>query len=162
MTLEQVTTESKKDATIKSVINAVSTNNWNDELSKPFKSIKLELSVNNEILLKGNQIILPKSLHQSAINLAHQGHLGIEKCKALLREKVYRPTMNRDVRDTIGVFFTCQPIIGTRNRPEPQDKKQFNEHLKTKESDIAVGDFVLLKKERKTNYHQILDPKDLR
>ena len=119
MTVEEVRESSKRDNIIKSVIQAIKSKNWNSIHTVPFRQIKHELSENDGILLKCNQIILPKELQNKAIEIAHQGHLGINKCKALLREKVYWPSMNKDIQNAIGSCFACQAIIDNPQTREP-------------------------------------------
>ena len=54
---------------------------------KSYNKIKNSLTYNNhhEVILKDNCIVLPKVYYKIAITLAHQGHQGIIKTKALLR-----------------------------------------------------------------------------
>jgi hypothetical protein len=40
-----------------------------------------------EMLLKDTRIVIPHSLSEKVVDIAHQGHQGIVKTKALLREK---------------------------------------------------------------------------
>ena len=42
---------------------------------------------NNNVILCGNRIVIPTSLQNRAMVLAHKGHQGIVKTKKLLREK---------------------------------------------------------------------------
>ena len=102
MTFDEVRSASLKDDVVNAVITAVETDNWKNENTNSFKDIKHELSVTNGILLKCNQIVLPKTLQRQAIDIAHQGHLGIHKTNALLREKVYWHSLNKDVKETVG------------------------------------------------------------
>ena len=67
---------------------------------------------------KQNQIVLPLSLQKRAVNIAHQGHLGIAKSKALLRTKVFWPTMDQDVREKIATCLACQAVTDN-SKPEP-------------------------------------------
>jgi hypothetical protein len=46
------------------------------------------------ILLCNNHIVIPTTLQQRVVNIAHEGHMGIVKTKQLLREKVWFPAMN--------------------------------------------------------------------
>ena len=53
------------------------------------------------LLLRNRRIVLPKSLQEKAIIIAHEGHLGMTKTKSLLRSKVWYPTMDRMVENII-------------------------------------------------------------
>ena len=80
----------------------------------------------HEVTLKDNRIVLPNVYHKIAITLAHQGHQGITKTKALLGNTVFFFNMNKLVEEEIGNCITCQsltqpkppqPIVST-NMPE--------------------------------------------
>ena len=45
-------------------------------------------------------------------------HLGIEKTKSLIREKIWFPQVDNRIRDTIEHCITCQ-AAGHMNPPEP-------------------------------------------
>lgn len=51
----------------------------------PHWNIRNELSEANGLLFKGRQLIIPKTMQSSTLDLIHEGHLGIEKCKACAR-----------------------------------------------------------------------------
>ena len=52
-------------------------------------------------LLKGNHIVLPKSLRKAVLELAHDrpmsGHLGLGKCKKRVLQSFYWPGVFADV-----------------------------------------------------------------
>ena len=48
---------------------------------KPYKLIATEMSINDGVSLRGNKIIVPESVQQSIINLSHEEHQGIVRCK---------------------------------------------------------------------------------
>lgn len=58
--------------------------------------------------MKRNQIVLPESLHQQAVNLAHSGHQGTTKTTTLLRENVWFQVMTSIMDDTIKNCMQCQ------------------------------------------------------
>ena len=54
-----------------------------------FVNVKDELTASSDsnLILRGNHIVIPASLQQRAVEIAHEGHQGIVKTKKLLREK---------------------------------------------------------------------------
>ncbi|XP_057306155.1 uncharacterized protein K02A2.6-like [Hydractinia symbiolongicarpus] len=62
--------------------------------------------------------ILPKSLRQTAINIAHQGHLGVQKVKNLLRSKIYWKGMDSHITETLSKCRVCQSV-GPYHAPTP-------------------------------------------
>ena len=55
--------------------------------------MKEELSISHGLILRGTRTIVPTSLQQRAVDIAHEAHLGIQKTKALLREKLWFPRL---------------------------------------------------------------------
>ena len=66
------------------------------------KAVRDELTVHSDnILLRNNRIVLPKSLLQRAVNIAHEGHQGVAKTQAFLRSKVWFPGMDGVVEEAV-------------------------------------------------------------
>ena len=61
-----------------------------DSRLRPYFNVHNELAVNTEhdIVLRQSRIMMPSSLQNSAIEIAHEGHQGVVKTKQLLRTKV--------------------------------------------------------------------------
>lgn len=117
MTIEEVAQETSQDPTLLTVINALRTNKWHDEGKETdqrlFHTLYLcrsELAVadNLPIILKGHQIVLPQSLHDRVIDIAHSGHQGIIKTLSLLREKIWIPNMQNRVENAVNNCMQCQ------------------------------------------------------
>ena len=77
--LSTIATETDKDKTLVEIRNFINKNQYwvpkssSDEVQK-FRGIMSEITVTgNGILLKGSRIVLPKSLHDTALELAHRG-----------------------------------------------------------------------------------------
>ena len=68
--------------------------------------------------MRGNRIVMPESLWKQSILLDHEGHQGIVRTKARLREKVWWPRMDKQVEETIPACHPCQ-LVGPRAKPEP-------------------------------------------
>jgi hypothetical protein len=77
------------------------------ELSR-FERIKTELTCTNTLLLKSNRIVVPTSLQERAIDIAHEAHLGIAKTKGLVREKVWFPLMDKMIEQKVRSCLPCQ------------------------------------------------------
>ena len=70
-------------------------------------NIKNDLSEAEGLLFKGRQLIIPRAMQTNILDLIHESHLGIEKCKARARSTVYWPGMSRDIHDTVAKCATC-------------------------------------------------------
>ncbi|CAB4029109.1 hypothetical conserved 1030 [Paramuricea clavata] len=81
--------------------------------------LKDELSItNNGILLRDTRIIIPKSLQSRTLPIAHEGHQGIAKTKALLRTKVWWPGLDTAVESLVKSCLPCQSA--TIQAPQPK------------------------------------------
>lgn len=55
-----------------------------------------------------DKLIVPTSLRSYMLDLIHESHLGIEKCKARAREVVYWPGMSNKIHDYVLKCKTCE------------------------------------------------------
>ena len=63
---------------------------------KPFQKIYNELAISDEeLILKSEKIILPESLHNLALDKAHQGHPGMNGLKRHLPSHFWLPKMDK-------------------------------------------------------------------
>ena len=102
MTLKEILDATNADAALAELRDAIKTNKWDSPVVKPFKAVKNELTTTTQgIILRGTRIVIPAVLQQRAIDIAHETHLGIEKTKSLIREKIWFPQIDSRVKDTI-------------------------------------------------------------
>ena len=75
------------------------------------RSIRDELTVHSDnVLLRDKRIVLPKSLRDRAVQIAHEGHQGITRTKSFLRSKVWFPNLRDRVEQTIKGCVACQTL----------------------------------------------------
>ena len=67
-----------------------------------------EETIVDGVILKGQRVIVPENMRAEMLQLIHEGHLGIEKCKRRARDILYWPNMNKDVYDTVSRSDVCQ------------------------------------------------------
>ena len=119
MTLEEIAGETKGDSTLQRVHAAIRLEIWDADCLKPYRLIKDELTIGAQgIILRGSRIVIPRSLYQRAIDIAHENHQGLSKTKALLREKVWFPGIDDLVQKTVQSCIACQ-AVGKPAPPEP-------------------------------------------
>ena len=82
-----------------------------------FFHIQKELSVNSDqsLLLRGTRIVIPSKLQNHVIDLAHEGHQGISRTKQLLREKVWFPTIDKQVEEKVSCAYSLSSHNKTSN-----------------------------------------------
>ena len=122
MTQDRIAESTKHDKILQTVLKSVETGQWHQDDEKvlsSYKKVCSELSMTSlGILLRGQRIVLPQNLWQEAIALAHEGHQGMSKSKAMLRAKVWFPGMDQLLEDKLKNCIACQATTST-NKPAP-------------------------------------------
>ncbi|XP_062557309.1 uncharacterized protein K02A2.6-like [Armigeres subalbatus] len=87
---------SLRDEELQKVKDAIYSTNW-DDVPNEYKTttIKEDLSLFGELILRGDRIVIPKALREQVVHLAHIGHQGSTSMKAQLRAKVWFPAMDK-------------------------------------------------------------------
>ncbi|CAB3991932.1 Transposon Tf2-6 poly [Paramuricea clavata] len=60
-------------------------------------NIRHELSEAEGLIFKDHQLVIPTAMRSNMLNLIHESHLGIEKCKARARAILFWPGMSKDI-----------------------------------------------------------------
>lgn len=115
--LEEISDESAKDNVILAVKRAIYKNEWS-EATKPYKAFEMELCFEDKILLRGTRIVLPASLFERALELAHEGHPGMSVMKKRLRAKVWWPKLEQYVESFVKKCKGCT-LVSAPSVPEP-------------------------------------------
>ena len=110
LTIEEIRSAVENDKQLRAVRAAIKTNLWSSDLVKPFRTISEEITIDhtNHILLRGTRIIIPQALQSRVIKIAHEGHQGVAKTKAMLREYVWFPEIEKLVKEEIDTCIACQ------------------------------------------------------
>ncbi|KAK7939091.1 hypothetical protein WMY93_002417 [Mugilogobius chulae] len=103
----QIAEATAKDSQLQNVIKMINLPG-EQKLIHPYQNFKEELSVIQGVLLKGKRIVVPAEMRSQMLQLTHEGHLGIEKCKRRARALLYWPHMNNDIENYIKRCETCQ------------------------------------------------------
>ena len=114
MTVAEIEEATKADATLQAVSKAIETGNWYEGSQQSgvdtavfaaWEKLKNELTV--KVVLRGTRVAVPSKLQQRVVNLAHEGHQGVVKTKALLREKVWFPGIDQMVEKKVQSCSAC-------------------------------------------------------
>ncbi len=76
------------------------------------------MNFDSNLVLCGQRVLIPTSLQQRAVEIAHEGHQGMVKTKKLLQEKVWFPGIEEMARTLIQNCIVCQ-ANGPEIRPQP-------------------------------------------
>ncbi|XP_053305893.1 uncharacterized protein K02A2.6-like [Spea bombifrons] len=103
--LQKATAE---DETLQNVIQAIHLTDKKINMPKQYLAHRDELSVLDNVLLKGRRLVIPVSLRRDLLQKIHEGHLGIQKCKRRAREVLFWPSMMSDIAALVSSCHTCQ------------------------------------------------------
>ena len=76
------------------------------------------------MLLRGNRLVVPESLREKVLDLAHEGHQGIVRTKQKLRCSVWWSGIDVDAERLVRSCHACQ-IVSEGNPPEPISTTDF-------------------------------------
>ena len=119
--LQQIIEAQKEDPVCRQ-INTYCFEGWPDKHSvndamKPYWSTRGELTVVQNILLKGTRIVIPSSRQLEILDKIHEGHQGIAKCRERAKGSVWWPGLSREFQDLVQQCRTC--ALHRDNKPEP-------------------------------------------
>lgn len=158
LTLSQIAEATARDPTLQAVMEAVRTNKWHTKSKHPkvdsstynnYEHVKGELTIGTtiQIILRGTKLVIPTELQKRVVDLAHEGHQGITKTKALLREKVWFPGINQIVEERVKSCLACQAATPeTKREPlqmSPLPDKAWQE-VSIDFAELSTGDYLLV------------------
>ena len=77
--------------------------------------VRDELTVQEGVILRGERIVIPKSLRKEILEDLHTAHQGVESTLRRACESVYWPNMNRNIKEHVSRCKTCtfpsQPLL---------------------------------------------------
>ena len=77
------------------------------EKLRPYWTYRDELSVQNGIIYKGTQLMVPQSMHKEMIRKIHANHFGAESNIRMAREVLFWPGMRKSIQDMCDAGGTC-------------------------------------------------------
>lgn len=120
---EEIRQESMSDKEIMTIKYSLETKTWDEEVQqyKPFAS---ELCVVDDMLLRGQKIVIPRKLREKTLQLAHEGHQGMVAMKARLRSKVWWYGIDKEVETFVRACKECV-LVSVPDPPEPLKTTKF-------------------------------------
>lgn len=114
---------SKEDAELAVVHECARTGQWGRPEAKPYEVFKDELGFVGDLLVRGTKLVVPKSLRNRMLTLAHEGHPGETVMKRRLRDRVWWPAMDREAERFVASCEGCR-LVGLPSKPEPMQRRK--------------------------------------
>ena len=132
VTLKMVQQATKQDPMMQKLITCIQKGYITDDQNlRDYWHVFQELTHWNGVILRGDRLLIPDaevtpgtgSLRQQVVDTAHEGHLGIVKCKQLLRTKLWFPHLDtmveRRIKGCLGCQATTYKPVRDPLRPTP-------------------------------------------
>ena len=126
--IEQIRTETISDPQLVDLSSMI-LNGWPDYQSqcpysvREFWNCRDELSVVDQIVMKGHRIVIPQSLRSEMLDKLHTGHSGIERTLRRARDTIFWPGITRQIND---LTSSCSVCLFNRNS-KPKEPLRFTE-----------------------------------
>ena len=111
-TEHRIREETQKDEVLSTLYKTI-IQGWPDNKShldaplKAYWGYREELSVNNDIIYKGTQVLVPHSMHSDMLQKIHANHLGAESNIRMARDVLFWPGMRKAIHDMCNACQTC-------------------------------------------------------
>lgn len=101
---EVIANETRKDNELKTLLEALQAGHS----VRQYGYADNELTLQDNCILKGTRVVIPKSLHIRVIDELHTGHIGILKMKLLARSYIYWKNIDRDIENKVKSCRACR------------------------------------------------------
>ena len=135
--LEKVINEQRKDQILSRLIDFFSKNKEREPTKqdfpleiREFMPIFHEITIVENVLLRGTKIIIPSSMRKEMLRRIHEGHQGITKCQRLARDALWWPRINQEIENMVSNCESCskhqvpraEPMINAETPSYPWQK----------------------------------------
>lgn len=77
------------------------------EAARPFFAFREQMTVQDKLVFKGQQVVIPVALRTEMMAKCHAAHIGLEGCLRRARDSMYWPRMSADLKDYIARCDVC-------------------------------------------------------
>ena len=77
------------------------------ECARPYFNERQSMTVQGNLVFRGNQVVVPTSMRAEMIAVTHRSHMGIESCLRRMRESLYWPQMAAALKDHVAQCEIC-------------------------------------------------------
>jgi hypothetical protein len=112
--MAQIRRDQKADVTCSRIMKYCAEGWPESEKCGPYWAVASELTVHEDVLMRGSRMIIPMSLRNSILETIHDGHQGVVKCKRIAARSVWWPKMGEDIEKFVQ---NCPECCKQRNNP---------------------------------------------
>jgi len=118
----QLRSETSRDPVMSSLVQ-MTYSGWPESIketphaTREYWNYRDQLAIENGILFKGPQVIIPETMREDILKQLHHGHQGIDKTRYLARDSVFWPRINKHIEAMCKSCTYCQEL-------QPQQPKE--------------------------------------
>lgn len=121
--VKEIQDQIESDPLLKLVRDAILNDKWDDPQLKDFSPYQESLSVIGDFVVRGCQLVIPTTLRERLLLLAHEGHPGETAMSQRLRCRVWWPGMDKQAREKVKKCTGCQ-LVSRPSVPEPMRRRK--------------------------------------
>ncbi len=91
---------------------------------RPFFNHRECYAVEDGVIFKGRQVLIPESARDRILSQLHASHQGIKKTQALASQSVYWPNINKDIENLVSRCGPCQ-----KYQAQQRDEETLHHHI---------------------------------
>ena len=84
----------------------------------PYWTFHEELTIEDGLILKGTQIVIPCKKQEAILKQIHDSHLGLTKCKLCAKQTVYWPGLNDQLEQLVLNCQLCLKYSRSKKKPD--------------------------------------------
>ena len=109
--LKQIKEHQNKDEVLK-LVKQLCVKGWPEKSHVPgpcysYHQHAVDLAVEDDLLLSGTRLVIPRSLQKGILEKLHTGHQGITKCRKRARQSVWWPGLSTQLHQLVEGCETC-------------------------------------------------------
>ena len=122
--LEELRTATREDPVLSRLAQYITTGfpdqrRDTDSSTRDFWPFRDELSIEDGIILKGSQVVIPEALRPRYLEAIHAGHQGTKRCQQPARTCIYWPGINGHIETAITQCDICQKYQASQRKEKP-------------------------------------------
>ena len=94
------------------------------EIVHTYYDIRDKLTFQDDLVFKGQQVVVPVALRKEMMHTCHASHIGIEGCVRRARESLYWPRMSTELKEYISKCDVCMSHRASPSK-EPLQQHEF-------------------------------------
>ena len=126
---------------------------------QPYKRVIDKLSIIDEVICKGNKIVIPPVLQRKAVKLCHRAHQGISKTKAYARTFCWFPGIDHQIEQKVRKCPQCQAVqdadLGQPIKPRELPEGPWQQIEMDFQGPYPTGQYILAAIDRYTRWPEI-------